>query len=73
MSLSLEQFFQNWNNTTLVNDGTPSGQYTTQFINFVQDRVFKMPTNDERKQIKVSRRSDLDTTDFRYMKCTILL
>lgn len=62
----LEQFFQNWNNTTLVNDGTPSGQYTTQFINFVQDRVFKMPTNDERKQIKVSRRSDLDTTDFRY-------
>ena len=62
----LEQFFQNWNNTTLVNDGTPSGQYTTQFINFVQDRVFKMPTNDQRKQIKVTRRSDLDTTDFRY-------
>ncbi len=62
----LEQFFQNWNNTTLVNDGTPSGQYTTQFINFVQDRVFKMPTNDERKQIKVTRRADLDTTDFRY-------
>jgi len=62
----LEQFFQNWNNTTLVNDGTPSGQYTTQFINFVQDRVFKMPTNDERKQIKVDRRADLDTTDFRY-------
>ena len=62
----LEQFFQNWNNTTLVNDGTPAGQYTTQFINFVQDRVFKMPTNDERKQIKVDRRADLDTTDFRY-------
>tara|TARA_R110002074_G_scaffold15000_1_gene51932 strand:- start:31 stop:2526 length:2496 start_codon:yes stop_codon:yes gene_type:complete len=62
----LEQFFQNWGGTTLVNDGTPSGQYTTQFINFVQDRVFKMPTNNERKQIKVDRRADLDTTDFRY-------
>jgi hypothetical protein len=62
----LEQFFQNWNNTTLVNDGTPSGQYTTQFINFIQDRVFQMPTNDQRKQLRVNRRTDLDTTDFRY-------
>ena len=62
----LEQFFQNWGGTTLVNDGTPSGQYTTQFINFIQDRVFQMPTNDQRKQLRVNRRTDLDTTDFRY-------
>ena len=63
---TLEEFFQNWNSTTLVNDGTPSGQYTTQFINFIQDRVFQMPDNDARKQLKVNRRTDLDTTDFRY-------
>ena len=68
----LEQFFQNWSGSVLINDGTPLGQYTTQVFggaaspNFIQNRVFKMPTNDERKQIQVNRRFDLDTTDFRY-------
>jgi hypothetical protein len=62
----LEQFFQNWSGANLINDGAPLGQYTTQYFNFVQDRVFKMPTNDQRKQIQVNRRVDLDTADFRY-------
>jgi len=62
----LEQYFQNWSSALQVNDGSPLGQYTTQNFNFVQDRVFKMPTNEQRKQIQVNRRTDLDTTDFRY-------
>jgi len=62
----MEQFFQNWSGATAVNDGSPLGQYTTQYFNFVQDRVFKMPDNEQRKQIQVNRRTDLDTTDRRY-------
>ena len=68
----LEQFFQNWSGSVLINDGSPLGQYTTQVFggssspNFIQDRVFQMPTNDQRKQLKINRRTDLDTTDFRY-------
>lgn len=62
----LEQFFQNWSSALLINDGSPLGQYQTQNFNFLQDRVFKMPTGEQRKEIKVNRRFDLDTGDLKY-------
>jgi len=62
----VDQEFQNWAGATLVNDGIGPGQYQTQSFNFLKDRVFKMPTGEQRKEIKVNRRFDLDVGDLRY-------
>jgi hypothetical protein len=54
----LESFNQSFNGSLVVND--------SQYIDNTIDRVFKMPNNEQRKQIKVNRRIDLDTTELRY-------
>jgi len=55
---TLEDFNQSLNGALIVGD--------SQFIDNTLDRVFQMPTNEQRKQIAVKRRIDLDTTDLRY-------
>jgi hypothetical protein len=55
---SLETFSQSLSGSLVVGD--------SQYIDTTIDRVFKMPNNEQRKQIKVNRRIDLDTTDLRY-------
>lgn len=55
---TLESFEQSFTGTQIVND--------SQFIEQTIDRVFQMPDNEQRKQIKINRRIDLDTTDLRY-------
>ena len=55
---TLEDFVQSFSGTQVIGD--------TQFIDVTTDRVFQMPDNEQRKQIKIKRRSDLDTTDLRF-------
>ena len=55
---SLETFTQSFSGSQVIGD--------TQYIDTTIDRVFQMPNNDQRKQIVVNRRIDLDTTDLRY-------
>lgn len=54
---TLEEFEQSFTGTFVVGD--------SQYIDTTVDRVFKMPTNEQRKQIKVKRRTDLDSGDTR--------
>lgn len=55
---NLETFTQSFNGSLVVGD--------SQFINNQIARSFKMPEGDNRKTIKIKRRTDLDTADFRY-------
>lgn len=55
---TLESFNQSFSGTQVVGD--------TQYISNTLDRVFQMPTGEQRKEIVVNRRIDLDTTDLRY-------
>jgi len=51
----LESFIYNFTNDLKVNGVT--------YVNFLQDRNFKLPSNDDRRLIRIQRRTDLDSGD----------
>ncbi len=54
----LESFAYNFVNDPKVNGVT--------FVNFLQNRNFKLPVNDDRRLIRIQRRTDLDNGDLYY-------